>query len=205
MDDLNDKASNMSANPTPIDGSVSLPVGKDDDFVVLLGNKIQRCKAKSRTSGERCKRPVVKGYAVCRFHGANPKNHGGGQPGNLNNLKHGAYVKKMLTDEEKAIFEDALAAIHRDFDLNESTDLMQASMAAFYYAKWHCAVLGNANAAIGEFDVLFRKQLECLKTTRVQRDVNMGPTTTPAEWAVALLARVREAKEKEPSGDETEK
>ncbi len=78
-------------------------------------------------------------------------------------------------------------------------------MAAFYYTKWHCAVLGNADAAIGNYDVLFRKQLECLKTTRVQRDVSAGPTTTPAEWAVALLARVKEAREKEANDDETEK
>ena len=144
-----------------------------------------------KSTGERCTHPAVSGYSVCRMHGANPKNHGGGQPGNLNPLKHGAYVKKMLTDEEKAIFEDILAAIHRDFELNESTDLAQAAMAAFYYAKWHCAVLGNANAAIGEFDVLFRKQLECLKTTRAQRDTGGGQQTTPAEWAVALLESVR--------------
>ena len=173
------------------------------------GVRIQRCTAKSKSTGKRCMQPAVNGYTVCRFHGANPNNHGGAPPekmrGNLNALKHGAYVKKMLTDEEKAIFEDLLASIHRDFDLNESTDLAQASMAAFYYAKWHCAVLGNADAAVGNYDVLFRKQLECLNTTRAQRDVSEGLTTTPAEWAVALLARVKESKEKEANGDKTEK
>ena len=164
---------------------------QSEDFVVRMGKQFRRCTARMKSTGERCTHPAVSGYSVCRMHGANPKNHGGGQPGNLNPLKHGAYVKKMLTDEEKAIFEDILAAIHRDFELNESTDLAQAAMAAFYYAKWHCAVLGNANAAIGEFDVLFRKQLECLKTTRAQRDTGGGPQTTPAEWAVALLESVR--------------
>jgi len=140
---------------------------QSEDFVVRMGKQFRRCKARMKGNGERCTHPAVAGYAVCRMHGANHKNHPGPPPGNLNALKHGAYVKKMLTDEEKAIFEDALAAIHRDFDLNESTDLMQASMAAFYYTKWHCAVLGNAAAAVGNYDVLFRKQLECLKTTRV--------------------------------------
>jgi len=164
---------------------------QSEDFVVRMGKQFRRCTARMKSTGERCTHPAVSGYSVCRMHGANPKNHGGGQPGNLNPLKHGAYVKKMLTDEEKAIFEDLLAAIHRDFELNESTDLAQAAMAAFYYAKWHCAVLGNANAAIGEFDVLFRKQLECLKTTRAQRDTGGGQQTTPAEWAVALLESVR--------------
>ena len=164
---------------------------QSEDFVVRFGKQFRRCTARMKSTGERCTHPAVAGYNVCRMHGANHKNHPGPPKGNLNALKHGAYVKKMLTDEEKAIFEDILAAIHRDFDLNESTDLAQASMAAFYYAKWHCAVLGNANAAIGEFDVLFRKQLECLKTTRVQRDTSGGQQTTPAEWAVALLESVR--------------
>ena len=164
---------------------------QSEDFVVRMGKQFRRCKARMKRNGERCTHPAVAGYSVCRMHGANHKNHPGPPKGNLNALKHGAYVKKMLTDEEKAIFEDILAAIHRDFDLNQSTDLAQASMAAFYYAKWHCAVLGNAEAAVGNYDVLFRKQLECLKTTRAQRDTGGGPQTSPAEWAVALLESVR--------------
>ena len=71
-------------------------------------------------------------------------------------------------------------------------------MAAFYFAKWHCAVLGNADAAVGNYDVLFRKQLECLKTTRAQRDTGGGPQTSPAEWAVALLESVGKAPGKAP-------
>ena len=209
MAELTDEKAKSNPDNVAEQNAASLPVGDDDDFVVVLGRRVLRCKAKSKSTGQRCKSPVVEGYKVCRFHGANPKNHGGAPPekmrGNLNGLKHGAYVKKMLTDEEKAIFEELLAAIHRDFDLNESTDLAQASMAAFYYAKWHCAVLGNADAAVGNYDVLFRKQLECLKTTRAQRDSGSGPTTTPAEWAVALLARVKDAKEKETDDGKTQK
>jgi len=29
-----------------------------------------RCTAKSKRSGERCKAPAVRGWKVCRFHGA---------------------------------------------------------------------------------------------------------------------------------------
>ena len=175
---------------------------QSEDFVVRMGKQFRRCTARMKSTGERCTHPAVSGYSVCRMHGANPKNHGGGQPGNLNPLKHGAYVKKMLTDEEKAIFEDILAAIHRDFDLNESTDLAQATMAAFYYTKWHRAAAGGSDSAVAMFDGLIRKQLESLKVTRAQREPETNSCGTPAEWAVALLERVREAKRKGKSNED---
>jgi hypothetical protein len=177
----------------------------EQDQVESFGRLAARCTARMKKNGRRCTLPAVTGYKVCRMHGANPKNHGGGKPGNLNGMTHGAYVKRLLDDQDKELFDQTLDAIRLDFDLNNSTDQIQATMAAFYFTRWYRVVEGKANTAIGEFDVLLRKQLECLKTTRVQRDVNMGPTTTPAEWAVALLARVKETKEKEANGDETEK
>ena len=169
---------------------------KDEDYVERFGQRIRRCRARSKRTGKRCNHPAVTGFPVCRMHGANRKNPGAARPGankgNLSGLKHGAYVRKLLTDEEKEIFDVLLEGIRRDFDLNESTDQAQAAMAAFYYAKWHCAVLGNADAAVGNYDVLFRKQIECLKATRAQRDTAAAPQTTPAEWAVALLASVKQ-------------
>ena len=169
---------------------------EDEDFTERFGRRMRRCTARSKRTGERCNQQAAAGFPVCRMHGANRKNRGAAKPGvmagNLSALKHGAYARKMLTDEEKEVFDVLLAGIRQDFDLNESTDQAQASMAAFYYAKWHCAVLGNAEAAVGSYDVLFRKQIECLKATRAQRDTSAGPQTTPAEWAVALLASVRQ-------------
>jgi uncharacterized protein YjcR len=47
-----------------------------------------RCRAKSKRSGLRCQAPAIRGYAVCRMHGA-----GGGAPkGNRNALKHGDFT-----------------------------------------------------------------------------------------------------------------
>ena len=41
----------------------------------LLNKHAQRCTATSKRSGERCQNPSVKGWQVCRIHGA-----GGGRP-----------------------------------------------------------------------------------------------------------------------------
>ena len=174
---------------------------KAEDVVIRFGKRVRRCKAKTKSTGERCTHPAVEGYAVCRFHGANPKNKGGGQPGNLHGLTHGAYVKRLLDEQDRELFDQTLDAIRRDFDLNDSTDQIQAAMASFYFTRWYRAIEGKADAAIGSFDVLLRKQLESLKTTRAQRDTGGGPQTSPAEWAVALLESVRgEAPGKTPKG-----
>jgi uncharacterized protein YjcR len=51
-----------------------------------------RCRATSKRSGKRCRSPAVRGYSVCRMHGA-----GGGAPkGNRNALKHGEFAGETL-------------------------------------------------------------------------------------------------------------
>ena len=178
----------------------------DQDYVVVFGKEVPRCKARMKNGGGRCTHPAVRGYKVCRMHGANPKNRGGAPPekmrGNLNGLKHGAYVKRLLNEEDHHLFDTMLESIRKDFDLNDSTDQMQATMAAFYYTKWHRAAAGGSDSAVAMFDGLIRKQLESLKVTRAQREPETNSCGTPAEWAVALLERVREAKRKGKSNED---
>lgn len=52
-----------------------------------------RCKAKSKQTGQACRAPAVRGYRVCRMHGA-----GGGAPeGKRNgNFKHGGRTKEVI-------------------------------------------------------------------------------------------------------------
>ncbi len=52
-----------------------------------------RCTAKSKRTGKRCKGPAVRGWAVCRFHGA-----GGGQPAGKANpqWKHGLRSREQV-------------------------------------------------------------------------------------------------------------
>jgi hypothetical protein len=50
--------------------------------------KAPRCTAKSKRTGQRCKAPAVRGWDVCRFHGA----RGGAPKGKANGAwKHGLY------------------------------------------------------------------------------------------------------------------
>lgn len=64
-------------------------------YLVDLMNAAPRCTATSKRSGSRCKAPAVRGWSVCRFHGA-----GGGAPAGEEN---GQYKHGGRTHEAQAI------------------------------------------------------------------------------------------------------
>ena len=52
-----------------------------------------RCSARSKRTGERCRAPAVRGWGVCRFHGAG----GGGPTGKHNgNYKHELFTAEAV-------------------------------------------------------------------------------------------------------------
>ncbi len=55
--------------------------------------KAPRCRAQSKRTGEQCRAPAVRGWNVCRFHGA-----GGGAPKGKRNgaYRHGGYTQEAL-------------------------------------------------------------------------------------------------------------
>ena len=62
-----------------------------------------RCRATSKRTGERCKAPAVRGWTVCRFHGA----RGGGPKGERNGMyRHGLYTKEAA--EERHLLRELL-------------------------------------------------------------------------------------------------
>jgi hypothetical protein len=65
--------------------------------------KAPRCSANSKRARERCKAPAVRGWTVCRFHGA----RGGAPKGKANGAyKHGLHTKEA--GEERRLLSDLL-------------------------------------------------------------------------------------------------
>jgi hypothetical protein len=63
--------------------------------------KAPRCLATSKRTRERCQAPAVRGWAVCRFHGA----RGGAPEGKANGAyKHGFHTKEAR--EERRLLSD---------------------------------------------------------------------------------------------------
>ena len=59
-----------------------------------------RCHARSKRTGKPCRAPAVRGYKVCRMHGA----RGGAPRGNKNAMKHGYYSEQAI-QQRKAVAE----------------------------------------------------------------------------------------------------
>jgi hypothetical protein len=67
-------------------------------------NNAPRCSATSKRTGKRCQGPAVKGYRVCRFHGA----RGGAPKGKKNGAYcHGNFTKEAISRRQ------ALRVLHR--------------------------------------------------------------------------------------------
>jgi len=123
----------------------------------------------------------------------------GGQPGNTNNLKHGVYANRFLSEEEKPIFNKLIEELHQDFVFNKSSDFMQVELVAVYFLKLGRAQEAGDWEAAERIDRMLRCHLKDLKTTKISRegDEPRGPGTTPAEWATALIEKLRRAEEEE--------
>ncbi len=86
-----------------------MPVMKNVISTLITGGgKItcKRCTAKSKRSGEQCKKPALRGKAVCEFHGGRstgPKTEAGKARQRAAVLKTGAYTKAAMEDRARSV------------------------------------------------------------------------------------------------------
>ena len=107
----------------------------------------------------------------------------------------------LPSDEEKELMKMTMEAIDEDFDLNESTDRMQAQMAAYYFTQWVMATKRRNLELAAAHDNLLQKNLKSLKATRDIRDGVEIKVSTPAEWAADLLEEYY-SRQLEKAGDD---
>jgi len=169
-----------------------------------LNKKAKRCKATSKISGERCRNVAVKGYDVCRMHGANPKDHGGAPKKNLNAIVHGTFVDRFLKEGEVEMFNRFMDGLKKDIpDMNDSSDYAIAVTAAMVFIRLQRAIEGDAQPSSVDFlSKTLIRHLEALKITRHARkgtDVNLP---SPAQWALDLIERASQRRKELDGGQE---
>jgi len=156
-----------------------------------------QCTARSKRTGERCKRAPTPGKRVCYYHGGastGPKTPEGKARSSLNNLKHGIFANRILDAEEQERFDAVVERVRKDFPLNSSSDVIAVEAMGMAFIRYCRAMReGNADAA-EKLDRIVRGHLKDLKATKIAREGG-APTlkTTPAEWATQLLEDVKAA------------
>lgn len=121
----------------------------------------------------------------------------GAPKGNMNRLRHGIFSNKVLAPDEVDLYKAIIDALHDDFTLNKSSDVIQCELVAVNYVKMARAYAANDFENVERLDKIVRQHLKDLKATKASRE-GAEPSkkqTTPAEWATALLEKVTEAKE----------
>lgn len=101
-------AKNSKANPMR-------PQKGTDEYAF---HKSPRCTATSKRTHQRCKAPAMRGWKVCRFHGA----RGGAPKGNANGAwKHGCYSEAAKAERllVKLLLKDA-ASLQTFFSKGEN-------------------------------------------------------------------------------------
>jgi len=122
----------------------------------------KQCKARCKRTGERCKGPAVKGYNVCRMHGANPRNRGGNprikelnearkdeMAGNTFAVTYGVYCKKLLTEEEREIYSLVEKEFKAAYGLDDQMDAALLHELAFRLAKSYRAQAAGDMKGLG--------------------------------------------------------
>ncbi len=79
--------------------------------------KARRCSATSKRTGKACQAPAVRGWAVCRFHGARGRAPKGAQNGSY---KHGLYMNEAI--EERRALSALLRASRKSLDALSGQD-----------------------------------------------------------------------------------
>ena len=165
-----------------------------------INNLKKQCKAISKLSGKQCKNPAVRGYEVCRMHGAK----GGPPKKNLNALVHGCFVDRFLKPGEEEMFNRFMDGLKKDIpDMNDSSDYAIAVTAGMVFIRLQRAIEGDAQP--NSLDFLSKtliRHLEALKVTRHARkgmDINLP---SPAQWALELIEKTRQRQKELDSGKE---
>lgn len=126
-----------------------------------------------------------------------PEKKGRGAPeGNKNRLKHGIFADRILNAEEKVMFDALIEQLCDDFVFNKSSDFIQVELIGVYSVKLvRAQMAGDADTA-EKLDRMIRCHMKDLKTTKIAREGEepQAPTTSPAEWAAALLEKVSDKK-----------
>ena len=176
----------------------------------------KRCKARCKSTGKQCKNPAVKGFDVCRMHGAHtngskrpgrkpgskkpPGSGRGAERGNTRAMTTGVATLKMPAHMEE-LRQMYVERYRRAVDSPDPFDIDALERAAGLQAKFAFAV-SDPDCPASTLAVIHRtlhKELRALRATRETRE-QTSTGTSPAEVVGAILAKVAERRQRLEEG-----
>ena len=109
--------------------------------------------------------------------------------GNRNAVKHGGYLNREPSPEERALTAGIEARFLRDFPMSGKADTRLIHTVAEACLALSRGLNADSPDATMRADRRLRKAIKALKAQKAQR---AKPETTPAEWASDLVRRFRE-------------
>ena len=208
------EAEDMSAPPT---GPSSTQDNNGTQGAKRLFGTGPRCQAKAKSTGVQCNNLAVRGYRVCRMHGANPKNRGGNPRLHLDReervarinspealakrseamqdnklaVLHGACSKKILTDNEQQIYEWTKEILRDEYKLDFAADEILLDELAILNAKRESAHRGGA--AESTKTSVRGAVASLLRQLNIRRDKRgeTGGRQSPQELLAEMVQRIK--------------
>jgi hypothetical protein len=162
--------------------------------------RAKQCSATSKATGTRCLLPAVKGYRVCRMHGANPKNPGGisNTRYTLNDfaMKSGAYACRFMEESERLSFQVFMNSLLEQIGDWNIADLALAQTAGLIHIRITRAITQTDEASSGpraveDLSKSMTRVLKALGITREGQKPKGGEEKTFAELALEMIEKAK--------------
>ncbi|HRR82463.1 MAG TPA: hypothetical protein P5532_12810 [Planctomycetota bacterium] len=110
----------------------------------------------------------------------------------MNGLRHGIFAHRILNAAEQQEYDAVVARLQKDFALNDSSDAIAVEVMAVALIRYARAMKDGNDDGAEKLDRIVRSHLKDLKATKIVREGETPSiSTTPAEWAAALLEEVK--------------
>ncbi len=159
----------------------------------MFNEHAKRCQAKNNKGGQ-CKNPAMGDSDFCNRH-QKPRQHL-----QVNKWDECPMALALKNPGEQSLLVSVLEKIEANFTLNDSSDWIQAQVAAFCFVKLIQGVGDDIFEMQKHYDTMLRQNLSSLKLTREKREGTEVKFCAPADWAADLLAEVSKRGEDKDSG-----
>ena len=139
-------------------------------------------------AGTTCKNPALKESLYCRHHQPTVEKMEKERPV----FGQGEFKLQLKEPEDQELFEAVLAGLQSEFEMNQSSDMINLEMATYYFVRWRRAVESGEDKLAISFDGLVQRNLAALQVTRSSRPDNESTNITPDVLAANLMNKARE-------------